>query len=60
MILDSSGLPGEPLGSLVGDLGAILEASRAVLSRLKAEQAKMPKSFKHLRKIHDFGLFGPS
>ena len=48
------------LGGLVGDLGAILGASWAVLSRRKAEKAKMPKSFKNLRKINDFGLFGPS
>ena len=54
------GLPGGPLGGLLGRLGGLLGASWAVLGRRKAEKAQMPKSFKHLRKINDFGLFGPS
>ena len=60
MILASSGLPGGPLGGLLGRLGGLLGASWAVLGRRKAEKAQMPKSFKNLRKTNDFGLFGPS
>ena len=44
----------------MGDLGATVGASWAVLGRRKAEKAQMPKSFKNVRKINDFGLFGPS
>ena len=40
----------------MGDLGAILGASWAVLSRRKAEKKQMPKSFNNLRTISDMGL----
>ena len=43
----------------MGDLGAILGASWAVLSRRNAEKKHMPTSFKNRRKINDLGLFGP-
>ena len=36
MILVSSGLPGGPLGGLLGRLGGLLGASRAVLGHLEA------------------------
>ena len=48
------------LGGILGALGAILGAFWAVLGRRKAEKKELPKSFKNLRKINDFGLFGPS
>merc|ERR1712151_629968 len=51
---------GGPLGGLLGHLGAVLEASWAVLERRKAEKAGRPKSFKNKWKINDFGLLGRS
>ena len=53
----------ECLGGLLGRLGAILEASWAVLAVLKrrtAEKTRKPKSFQNHCKIDDFGLSGPS
>ena len=49
-----------PLGGLLGGLGAVLEASWAVLERREAETARRQTSFKHLRKMSDFGLVGLS
>eukprot|EP00959_Pyramimonas_sp_CCMP1952_P175870 3674986-Pyramimonas_sp.AAC.1 len=48
------------LGSLFCDHGAILGGSWVVSGRREAEQTQVPKSFKHLKSINDFGLFGPS
>ena len=59
----SWGLPGlswSHLGGLLGALGAILGASWAVLGRRKAEKKEMPKSFKHLGKINELGIYEPS
>ena len=53
----------EPLGPSWGHLegvlaafGTILGASWAVLGRRRAEKKNMPKSFKHVGEINDFGL----
>ena len=69
-ILNPLGRLGGHLGPYWADLEAILAvleailgvlgAAWAVLGRWRAEKKRMPKSFKNLRKINDFGLFGPS
>ena len=48
------------LGGLLGRLGAVLEASWAVLERRKAEKARTPKTWKKQLKINDFRFLGPS
>ena len=59
------------LGALLGRLGALLgaswavlgrelEASWVVLERREAEKARIPKSFKNLRKSNDFCFLGTS
>ena len=50
----------DPLGGLLGRLGAILGASWAVLERREAEEARTPKSFKKQLEINEFSLLGPS
>ena len=49
-----------PLWGLLCRIRAMLGASWAVLGRRRAEKKQLPKSFKHLRNINDFGPFGPS
>eukprot|EP00959_Pyramimonas_sp_CCMP1952_P184431 3856615-Pyramimonas_sp.AAC.1 len=44
----------------LGRLGAVFEASGAVLERRKIEKARMPNIFKHFRDICFFCLLGPS
>ena len=49
-----------PLGGLLGHLEAVLGASWPVLERREADKARMPKSIKNLREMHDFCPLGPS
>ena len=56
----SPGPPGGGLGGLWSCLGAVLEASGAVLERRTAGKTRMRKSFQNLRQMNDSGLLGLS